>query len=479
MNIKNHKPPISPPLKNATGYLLTALLRYPNQLPDNLHMLHDGRLLHCGADGEAIAEIVAQYQKTGTYSIATIKHATKRDDLTHIAGRDIEPDVMFYADVWVGEYKNWAFGEAIALAQYNLLSSGNASEAEQIFQSALEQFHYEVKEETETDWREDTIRRVEDKLNGVVSDSKTKNAVPGWRDIVPVFEPGDVYVLAGRPGMGKTQAVLKVLQGFEEQGAKGCLWTLEMPGFQLAHRILAAKASVNPRADWSVLPDWKKKVIREHAEAIVKANYDFKESTNLREMTSQARQLHKQGLLDYLMLDYLGLMDTGDPHRDRNDNTRIGDITRALKKLAKELKIPVIELSQLSRKVEERPNKRPMLSDLRDSGSVEQDADVVTFIYRPEYYGILEDGEGQSNVGIAEFIVAKYRNGDPGTGICGFHPVLGFAYTEQEMRGEQQEKIMQMRAHRDTAMPDGSQAQEPVPTASSTARPVNEEDIPF
>jgi replicative DNA helicase len=189
--------------------------------------------------------------------------------------------------------------------------------------------------------------------------------------------------------------------------------------------------------------------------------------------------LHKQGRLDYLFVDHIGLMSTGDTYKDRNANDRVSAITGSLKNLANELRIPVIPLSQLSRALETRGgSKRPQLSDLRDSGAIEQDADTVTFIYRPEYYGIEEDEQGQSTVGIAELIVAKYRDGEPGTGICGFHPVRGFVFSENEMRGTEQAKITAMKGQRDAQFPDN----EPEWVQGNNAaqqQPRSDNDIPF
>lgn len=477
MNLKFYKPLPSRQLEQATKNLLSALLRYPVQLPDNLKSISPDRAKFCGTDGATIIEILAQYEKVGAYSIASVAHATKRKDLTQIAGLPLDADLGFYCEVWSGEYCNWAYLEGLNAASGELISTGTHSEAVKAQNEVLQHLKYDLQAQTETNWREETNTRVENKLNGVVSNCKTKNTVPGWMLTVPEFEPGLIYVVAARPGMGKTQVLLKALQGFEAQGAKGCVWTLEMPGLQLAERILAAMAQVNPKADWSQLSENKKQRIRECRDIIINANYDFKEGNNLRELKTTARQLHKQGQLDYLMLDYLGLMNTGDTYRDRDDNKRISDITRELKSLAKELKIPIIELSQLNRELEKRANRRPQLSDLRDSGAVEQDADVVTFIYRDEYYGILEDAQGRSTVGIAEFITAKYRNGAPGTAIGGFHPVMGFVFTEEEMRSTEQAKIINAIATRDHQMPDS----EPEWVQSKqTAKPNrNDEDIPF
>lgn len=478
MNLKFYKPLPSRQLEQATKNLLSALLRYPVQLPDNLKSISPDRAKFCGTDGVTIIEILAQYEKAGAYSIASVAHATKRKDLTQIAGLPLDADLGFYCEVWSGEYCNWAYLEGLNAASGELVSTGTHSEAVKAQNEVLQHLFYDLNLNTERDWRTELGTEVENKLNGVVRETKTLINIPGYSGILPEMENGTLNIIAARPGMGKTQALLAIMQGFEEQGAKGCAWTLEMPGRQMGRRMLAKMARVNPRADWSIFSASKQEEIRQCLSKIVKSKFDFRESSNLRQILSEARQLHKAGKLDYVFIDHVGLADTGDPAKDRNNNDRVGEITKRLKQLAKELDIPVIVLSQLSRAVETRGgDKRPQLSDLRDSGNVEQDADTVTFIYRAEYYGIMEDAEGRSNVGIAEFIVAKYRDGAPGTGVCGFHPVMGFAFSEEEMRSTEQDKIINAIATREHQIPDS----EPEWVQSKqTAKPNRNDDyIPF
>lgn len=478
MNLKFYKPLPSRALEQATKNLLSALLRYPVQLPDNLKSISADRAKFCGADGATIIEILAQYEKAGAYSIASVAHATKRKDLTQIAGLPLDADLGFYCEVWAGEYCNWAYLEGINAASSELISTGTHSEAAKAQNEVLQYLFYDLQAQNESNWREEHAQEVERKLAGIKSECNTKNMVPGYQDVLPEFEKGTVNIIAARPGMGKTQLELALLQGFEQQQAYAVVYTLEMPGRNLARRILCAMAGVNHRADWKELSETKRQKIRECSELIVNAKYDFRDANNLRQIITEARQLKKQGKLDVLMIDHIGLARTGDPYRDRDDNKRVSEITGAMVSLSKELDIPVILLSQLSRAIETRGGtKRPMLSDLRDSGAVEQDADTVTFIYRPEYYGILEDEQGRSNVGISELIVAKYRDGAIGTGICGFHPVMGFAFTEDEMRNTEQAKIINAIATRDHQIPDTEPEWAQSKQAGKPNR--NDEDIPF
>ncbi|HCN84951.1 MAG TPA: replicative DNA helicase, partial [Sphingobacteriaceae bacterium] len=140
-------------------------------------------------------------------------------------------------------------------------------------------------------------------------------------------------------------------------------------------------------------------------------------SLTILELRAKARRLKAQQDVQLIIVDYLQLMHGKGDNKSGNREQEIGSISRALKSVAKELNVAVIALSQLSRAVENRPegSKRPQLSDLRESGSIEQDADMVLFLYRPEYYGLTEDEQGRSTVGLGEVIIAKHRNGETGT----------------------------------------------------------------
>lgn len=440
MNLKFFKPPPTQTLNERTKDLLTAVLRNPIQLPECIKSLDETRLGFCGEDGNVIIECVNQYNRSGTYNTRTIEHATKRTDLIIISTRPIDADLGFYVDVWNEEYKNWALCTAMEHALHEIKTTGIAKDGENIYSQICSLLRYDA-DLLQEDWRSEFTEYTERKIHNLMPDLKTKNFVPGWRDTVPEFAPGTVTVIAARPGMGKTHLLLDVVSGFDQQGAKGVVYTLEMPGSQMARRLLARKALVNHRADWSTLKPEKIELIRNCVKDITAAGFDFVTSVNLSQLIADARLRSKRGELDYLFIDHIGLLMLA--RIEYNDVKRISDITRTLKSLSMELKIPVIELSQLSRSVESRGgSKRPMLSDLRDSGTIEQDADIVSFIYRPEYYGITEDETGQSTVGIAEIITAKFRDGGTDTSMVGYHPIKGFYCTEDEMRGGEQAKIL-------------------------------------
>ena len=229
----------------------------------------------------------------------------------------------------------------------------------------------------------------------------------------------DMIILAARPGMGKTS--LAVNMGFnaaKQFGVPVALFSLEMSQTQLATRILSDIASIDSHKMR------QGKVTQDELMQLAKITEDlagvpfFIDETpalTIFQMRASVRRLKMRHNIGLVIVDYLQLM-SGSGERGQNRDVQLGEITKGLKQMAKEMKIAVIALSQLSRAVETRGgNKRPQLSDLRESGNLEQDADIVSFIYRPEYYGIMEDESGQSLAGVAEFIFAKHRNGALGT----------------------------------------------------------------
>lgn len=223
---------------------------------------------------------------------------------------------------------------------------------------------------------------------------------------------GDLIILAARPAMGKTAFALNIASNVALKAEKtAIIFNLEMPGIQLSDRLLAAIGNIDSQAirtgrmndgDWGKLT----MAIGTLSEAPLNI---IDEAFNLNQIRSDARKLKREcGELGVIVIDYLQLI--GVEGNFANTNDRVSHISRSLKLLARELDVPIIALSQLSRGVEQRQDKRPMLSDLRDSGSIEQDADVVAFLYRDDYYD--EDSEKKN---IAELIIGKQRNGPVGS----------------------------------------------------------------
>lgn len=226
------------------------------------------------------------------------------------------------------------------------------------------------------------------------------------------FQPSDLILVAARPSMGKTAFVLNIAQYMAfHNDVTAAIFSLEMSKEQLVNRLLALESKVdsqNIRTGNLEDEEWAKLI--EGANIIGKSNLiiDDKPGISISELRSKCRKYKMEHNLGIIFIDYLQLM-TGSG-RSESRQQEISEISRSLKALARELNVPVVALSQLSRAVEQRPDHRPMLSDLRESGAIEQDADVVMFIYRDDYYN--KDSE---NKNIAEIIIAKQRNGPIGT----------------------------------------------------------------
>lgn len=249
--------------------------------------------------------------------------------------------------------------------------------------------------------------------------SKNKGAVTGlatgFIDLdyrTSGFQPSDLILIAARPSMGKTAFVLNIAQYMAfHQNRTVAVFSLEMSKEQLVNRLFSLESKVDSqhiRTGNLSDNEWEKLI--ESAGTIGKSNLiiDDTPGISISELRSKCRKYKLEHNLSIIIIDYLQLM-SGSGRSD-NRQQEISDISRSLKSLARELSVPVVALSQLSRAVEQRPDHRPMLSDLRESGAIEQDADVVMFIYRDDYYN--KDTE-QKN--IAEIIIAKQRNGPIGT----------------------------------------------------------------
>jgi len=254
------------------------------------------------------------------------------------------------------------------------------------------------------------LRKKEDGLTGVPS---------GFTDLDRLtsgLQRSDLIILAARPGMGKTAFTLSLARNAAMTFKKAvAFFSLEMSALQLAQRIIAMEAEISGmKMRNGQLEDYEWEQLNAALERVseVPIYIDDTPGINVFELRAKCRRLKMQHDIDLIVIDYLQLMSGGGDNQRGNREQEVSAISRALKGLAKELNVPVIALSQLSRAVETRGgSKRPQLSDLRESGSIEQDADIVAFIYRPEYYDILEDEEGMSLKNVAELIVAKHRHG--------------------------------------------------------------------
>ena len=237
-------------------------------------------------------------------------------------------------------------------------------------------------------------------------------------EITSGWQPSDLIIIAARPGMGKTALTLSMARNIAvNKGLPVAFFSLEMSSVQLITRLISSETGLSSeklRTGRLEKHEWEQLNVKVKALEKAPLFIDDTPSLSIFDLRAKARRLASQHGIKLVIIDYLQLMTIGSSQKAGNREQEISTISRNLKALAKELEVPVIALSQLSRAVETRGgSKRPLLSDLRESGAIEQDADIVSFIYRPEYYKIEEwDDEQQSPTeGQAELIIAKHRNG--------------------------------------------------------------------
>jgi replicative DNA helicase len=263
---------------------------------------------------------------------------------------------------------------------------------------------------------EEILHEELDKLERLSKEGQSLTGTPsGFRDLDEItggFQPGNLIVLAARPAMGKSALAANMAENAAvDHGKAVALFSLEMSDGELAQRFIASRGKISGESlrKGRVKPEQWPKVLAA-TEKLTKAPLFVDDSSDLGvlELRAKARRLHQRHPLGLLIVDYLQLMRAEDPRDGRVE--QVGKMSRGLKILARELHIPVIAISQLSRAVEARPDKRPLMSDLRESGNIEQDADLVMFVYRDEYYN--KESEKQ---GIAEVLIGKHRNGPIGS----------------------------------------------------------------
>lgn len=227
------------------------------------------------------------------------------------------------------------------------------------------------------------------------------------------FRDSNLTIIAGRPGMGKSAMLNTIALNAALAGHPIGIFSLEMSSLELTQRVVSSVSRVNGRKlnSGGILDsEWQKMQTAIEKIETLPIYIDDTPAVNILQIRAKARRWKIMHGIKIILIDYLQLMSSAD--KSGNREQQVSEISRGLKSLAKELNVPVIALSQLSRAVETRGgSKRPMLSDLRESGAIEQDADNVLFLYRPEYYDILEDENGQNLAGLAEIIVAKNRHG--------------------------------------------------------------------
>ena len=254
----------------------------------------------------------------------------------------------------------------------------------------------------------ESARNNEDGVSGVPSGFHDLDKITGG------WQRSDMIVLAARPGMGKTAFVLSMARNMAvDHDIPVAVFSLEMSAVQLVQRLISSETEINSdKFRKGNLEEHEYQQLHSRCGKLSKAPLfiDDTPGLNIFELRAKCRRLKAQHGIDMVIIDYLQLMSAGSDKGNREQE--ISSISRSIKGIAKELDVPIIALSQLSRNVETRGgDKRPLLSDLRESGAIEQDADIVAFIYRAEYYGITEHPDGIDTAGLGELILAKHRHG--------------------------------------------------------------------
>ncbi len=265
----------------------------------------------------------------------------------------------------------------------------------------------------------DVVRSAKNQLEDLSKNDKDVTGIPtGFYDFDKMtagLHPSQLIIIAARPGMGKTAFALKIATNAALQTGKNvAIFNLEMSAEQLMFRMISAQGGVDGRrlATGKLNnDDWKR--VNEAMSELSNAPIFIEDTSGITigELRAKCRRLAEKGNLGLIIIDYLQLL-SGGPGYGSNRQQEVSDISRNLKTMAMELEVPVIALAQLSRSVESREDKRPMLSDLRESGSIEQDADIVGFLYRSDYYN--KDNDENNNISIVEFNIMKHRAGANG-----------------------------------------------------------------
>lgn len=265
------------------------------------------------------------------------------------------------------------------------------------------------------DLLEDYMAVLDSRLQGEESGLYLKTGIQALDDEYGGFDRTDLIVIAGRPGMGKTELAINIANSIGRQKGKGLFVSLEMSDMQVVERHVADRAGLSVgalRNPLNMIQEQYTRLTTATGTLMDENNYVIDGSFTVDDCIAHAERLNSDGGLSFLAIDYLGLLEK--PKAERND-IAIAEITRKLKQFCLRNKVPVILLSQLNRGVEGRADKRPTLGDLKDSGAIEQDADVIIFPYRDEVYHEHSDMKG-----LAEIIIGKYRSGQPKTFYMGW-----------------------------------------------------------
>lgn len=399
----------------------TALLTLLETIPDEEAFTSESRRAYF----KAIRELFSEGREVDT--INTSERATK---WLKIPSFEIEADLMrMAAEIDLG-YKDQDYAEGILNAyekrKINLLASKmqakakeESADAREIVGEAFKDLEAVVKvirDEKTLEEQAQEVKEQMEQMSAGVTVTGLKTGLDKLDQTLGGLQPGQLITIAGRPGMGKSILALNIATENSRQ-REVLFFSREMTSSELLKRVMAAREGFNMSIFTNPLPPEGLRFFNEQLDTWVQENsliINEKDST-LSQMLYTIKRKASRGTLGLVVVDYLQLL-----QYKGNQTDFLNQATRSLKQVAKDLDIPVIILSQLNREVENRPNKLPQLSDLKQSGSIEEDSNVVVFVYRPEYYGLDTFPDGEQAEGKAWAIVAKNRNGRTGKAVLGF-----------------------------------------------------------
>ncbi len=423
-------PPQAPDLEEA---VLGALMLEKNAITMVIEILRP-EMFYKEAHTAIYAAILDLFNTSQPIDILTVtQELSKKGEIEVVGG----PHYISQLTSRIASSANIEFHARIIVQKYiqRELIRSSTSIVKQAYDDAADVFELlDIAEKELFTISEGTIKKDYEKMNSLLQQAieqieKAKNntdgisGVPtGFHDLDKLtagWQMSDLIIIAARPGMGKTAFVLSMARNVAvDYNFPVAVFSLEMSAVQLVNRLIASETGISAeKLRKGTLSEAEYEILHKRLDKLADAPIfiDDTASLSIFELRAKARRLKHQSDIKLIIIDYLQLMTAGG--KDGGNRVQeISMISRALKVIAKELEIPLIALSQLSRSVETRGgDKKPLLSDLRESGSIEQDADIVSFIYRPEYYGITQDEDGNNTENVGEFIVAKHRNGSTDT----------------------------------------------------------------
>jgi KaiC/GvpD/RAD55 family RecA-like ATPase len=460
--------------RNCAEILFAAILREPHNFATHAGRMHQIWWEDTQYKKAAQAVWKQYYGPSRSYSVPSVCQAAGIGDVSTDGGltvngvyavmnAHIETDTTLALEMFEPVYRQWV-EHRCSLFVGSGIANGMGAEQIRAQQDAFrnERRAYVEQSGTKDEWFE---RWFELKMAGYEIDYKCKPSLECVRNsrMMVGYEPGTLYVLAGVQGTGKTYYIICDMLKWVREGARGVFVTLDMNYRQLRTRIIGMLSGYTHDDDWSILTDQQRqkivdaKVFVDNLPILV-----LDRDRGINEIIATCYGEHYREKIDFLVIDFIQKVTA----KAGNRSLEIGEIMGKLKVLANTLDIPVVVLSQLNRAVEIRGgSKRPQLSDLKESGSIETDADVVTFLYRPEMYGILENEKGESLKALGEIIFAKQRMRKTGVVLAGFdeNGIKGWHDLEEN---HDQGQTIERPTYTDYNVP-------------ASARPMSDEDIPF